>query len=550
MIQQTTDFPLYPERTPKIKVTLDGNDLEADHQIQFYSALTCNSSRALSDLITLAIDDSNTDINEDTTQGVNINLHPGVHEIYAGVVNGNELQCSRENLEYVVYNPLVAGHEFACYLKSTGPATSNSVYCWGSGDDGHLGSGDTLPNLFNERVEGIIAKFITTGGDHSCAILRDNSVKCWGRGSYGRLGNGDDSDIGDSTDEIANADPVDLGTGRVAKVISAGGRHTCAILDNDRLKCWGRNNEGQLGLGHNDDLGLTDSEMGDNLDPVNLGEGRIAKAIATGDNHTCVILDNDDVKCWGRNNEGQLGLGHTNDYGDSSNETINALSAVNLGTGRTAKAIAAGSYHTCAILDDDNVKCWGKNTEGQLGLGDTDNYGDDETTFPSLDLGEYDHDGDGDDTNPTAEIPFTAKTITAGEEHTCAILSNDQVKCWGLNDQGQLGQNNTCNYGGDDDPTTDGTDSNPDVNESDIAAMPTITLSTDERAISIAAGDKHTCALVDIDDNRNNTDFVIRCWGHNNNGQLGIGDTNNVGDGDPNNNEVADSSFAVGAGGL
>ena len=550
-----SELPLYPEKNPKIKVILDGDDLEADHQIQFYSSLTCNSSRTLSDPITLAIDDGTTDINEDTTQGVNIDLHPGVHNIYAGVVNGNELQCSREDLEYVVYNPVVAGHEFTCHLTSTGN-TSSQVNCWGSGTNGRLGTNtqsssspsqvmlkrDTYTNPIST------AKFITTGGYHACAILDDNSVKCWGQASYGRLGNGDDNnDIGDSSNELADAEVVKLGTGRVVKVISAGGSHTCAILDNDQLKCWGRNNEGQLGLAHDDDLGDDSDEMGDDLDPVNLGTGRIAKAIATGDSHTCAILDNGDVKCWGRNDEGQLGLGHTNDYGDDSSETVNKLAKVNLGA--KAKAIAAGGNHTCAILDNDSLKCWGENDEGQLGLGDTDNYGNDETTFTSIDLGEWDHDNDGTDTTPTPEVPLTAKAIAAGEDHTCVILSNDQVKCWGLNDKGQLGQGNINNYGGENIPLGEdaGEDDEDEVDESDIAKMNPVDLgdnvSDPYTAIAIAAGDKHTCVSLNSITSTSDDGVVeghIKCWGNNNNYQLSIG--NNMAPFDIIGNEINETN--------
>ena len=116
--------------------------------------------------------------------------------------------------------------------------------------------------------------------------------------------------------------------------------------------------------------------MGDNLLAVDLGTGKTARAIEAGDNHTCAILDNESVKCWGANASGQLGLGHTNIRGDNSSLMGDNLLAVDLGSDRTAKAIAAGYAHTCAILDNSLVKCWGSNTSGQLGLGDTDNRGD------------------------------------------------------------------------------------------------------------------------------------------------------------------------------
>jgi len=98
--------------------------------------------------------------------------------------------------------------------------------------------------------------------------------------------------------------------------------------------------------------------------------------ITAGSAHSCYMLDNGSVKCWGKNNLGQLGLGDTSTRGDNSSEMGDNLTIVDLGSGRTATALEAGDYHTCAILDNASVKCWGANAAGQLGLGDTNNRGD------------------------------------------------------------------------------------------------------------------------------------------------------------------------------
>jgi hypothetical protein len=97
-------------------------------------------------------------------------------------------------------------------------------------------------------------------------------------------------------------------------------------------------------------------------------------AVVAGEEHTCALLANNTVKCWGANDDGQLGLGDNNTRGDNGGEMGDSLLAVDLGTGRTAKAVTAGGYHTCALLDNNTVKCWGGNFSGQLGLGD--NNGD------------------------------------------------------------------------------------------------------------------------------------------------------------------------------
>ena len=180
-------------------------------------------------------------------------------------------------------------------------------------------------------------------------MLDDDSVKCWGNNGDGRLGLGHTLDRGDGPGEMGDALPaVDLGTGRTAKMISIGGVHTCALLDDDSVKCWGWNNDGQLGLGHTSNRGDGPGEMGDDLDAVDLGTGRTAKMISAGDVHTCALLDDDSVKCWGDGSYGQLGLGDWSKRGDGPGEMGDDLDAVDLGTGRTAKMISVGSAsHVC-----------------------------------------------------------------------------------------------------------------------------------------------------------------------------------------------------------
>ena len=278
---------------------------------------------------------------------------------------------------------------------------------------------------------------ITAGAAHTCALLDDDSVKCWGSNTSGQLGLGDTSNRGGAANEMGNSLPeVDLGTGRTAKHVTAGGYHTCTILDDDSVKCWGSNTSGQLGIGDSSNRGDAANEMGDNLPAVDLGTNRIAKHVTAGGQHTCALLDDDSVKCWGYTGNGQLGLGDTSNRGGAANQMGDNLPEVDLGTSRTAKHVTADVAHTCALLDDDSVKCWGASGSGQLGLGDTSNRGraanEMGDNLPEVDLG-------------TGRI---AKHVTAGGQHTCAILDDDSVKCWGGSGSGQLGLGDTSNRGG------------------------------------------------------------------------------------------------------
>ena len=140
--------------------------------------------------------------------------------------------------------------------------------------------------------------------------------------------------------------------------LSGDHHHNCAVLDNGDLKCWGSGSSGQLGHGANTNLNAPPSTA------IDLGTGRTAVAVATGVHFTCAILDNGDLKCWGRDFEGQLGNGP----GSNAYTYAPSSTAIDLGTGRTAVAVSAGYYHACAVLDNGELKCWGKDDYGQLGL--------------------------------------------------------------------------------------------------------------------------------------------------------------------------------------
>jgi len=321
---------------------------------------------------------------------------------------------------------------------------------------------------------------------HICAVHDDNSVKCWGNNMYGQLGLGDKRDRGYPSGEMG---AVDLGTGRFATAIAVGDRHTCALLDDKSVKCWGSNWVGAIGLGDTNDRGDEPGEMGDNLPAVDLGTGRSATAISAGHSHTCALLDDKSVKCWGKNDGYQLGLGDRNRRGDASGEMGDNLPAVDLGTGRFATAISAGHSHTCALLDDKSVKCWGSNGYGQLGLGDRTPRGYAYYTMgdnlPAVDLG----------------TGRSATAISAGHTHTCALLDDNSVKCWGSNFEGRLGLGDKLHRG----------DASGEMGDN----LPAVDLGTGRLATAISAGYQHTCALLD--------DKSVKCWGGNYYGALGIG---------------------------
>ena len=434
---------------------------------------------------------------------------------------------------------LAAGEFFTCALLDT---AVGSVKCWGANCYGQLGQGDTNDRggywgemgHFLPAVDlGGKAVSLCAGQSHACAILDGGDVKCWGENDAGQLGLGDTENRGDDMFEMGdNLTAVDLGTGLTAVSIACGEDHTCAVLDDGSVKCWGYNDYGQLGQGDNSDRGDEEYEMGDNLTAVNLGTGRTAVSIACGEYHTCAVLDDGSVKCWGANEADigwrrTLGQGDADDRGDDPNEMGDYLPAVELGAGRTVQSIAAGYDHTCAVLDDASVKCWGGNLHGQLGHEfafaniqefEPEYYSNGERGFYAYEMGDYLPATDlmslacGAEVSAAATPPTcgqpAAQAACAGYAHTCAVLDDGSVKCWGENSEGQLG-------------IGDSVDRGDDMFEMG-ANLTTVDLGTGRTAVNIACGNYFTCAILD--------DESVKCWGDNNYGQLGQGDDHDRGD--------------------
>ncbi|MDC0675300.1 RCC1 domain-containing protein [Nannocystis radixulma] len=320
--------------------------------------------------------------------------------------------------------------------------------CWGSNWDGELGAGDTEPRGMGPGEMGDALPFVDLGVDSKvvamstgpafvCAVTDQGQVKCWGSNWVGQLGLGDVEYRGDEPGEMGdNLPPVDLGRTVKATHIGTGDVHACALLEGGSVKCWGRGNVGQLGLGDVQIRGDGPGEMGDALPAVDLGQGAVVKSLALGGGHSCAILGTQELKCWGHNDRGQLGLGDTFNRGDEPGEMGDNLPAVDLGTGRTAVALGASLFSTCAVLDDATVKCWGDNVWGQLGLGDQqargDQIGEMGNNLPTVDLG------------PGQKAVSLANS---GALHQCAVLASGALKCWGSNGFGRLGLGDIKNRG-------------------------------------------------------------------------------------------------------
>jgi alpha-tubulin suppressor-like RCC1 family protein len=218
------------------------------------------------------------------------------------------------------------------------------VRCWGSNGYGQIGDGTSRTRYTPVTVSGLDYGVVqlSVGLWHSCAVLSSGGVRCWGAGENGRLGDG--------AEEVRRI-PVDVvGLSSGVAAVGAGGAHTCALLHSGGVKCWGVNNFGTLGDG---------TTVYERLTPVNVvGLSSGAVALSTGGSHNCVLMDAGRLRCWGLNRYGELGDGTI----IQRNVPVWVVD-----NGKTFTHVVASSGHTCALTDARLVKCWGRNDAGQLG---------------------------------------------------------------------------------------------------------------------------------------------------------------------------------------
>lgn len=342
-------------------------------------------------------------------------------------------------------------------------------------DDDIDGDGCDIDCTFTEILH------VDAGEQHTCVLIEGGRIRCWGRGEFGQLGHGNPNNIGD--DEYPS-DVADVALPGPATSISLGGQHTCALLQDGGLRCWGLNDRGQLGYG--DILNRGDDEGLIGLPGIGIPPVVSARA---GSRHTCARASGGAVRCWGKNDMGELGYANSID----TFEVLTPGGAVDLGG--TASLLELGWQHACARFIDGGMRCWGWGDSGRLGYATLDTIGDDEV--PSV-------------VGLVSAVPvgLPANTeiagIALGGNHSCVLLQAGEVLCWGAAGSGQLGQGDIAIIGDDEAP----------------ASRPAVSLGGS--AVQITAGNNHSCALLD--------DGNVRCWGDNTVGQLGLGNTMNLGD--------------------
>lgn len=347
---------------------------------------------------------------------------------------------------------LDAGSSHSCAVRAGG------VWCWGNNFHQQLGSPITVDTstepytytgLMSSGVPLQISGLsnvtaVSAGESHSCALHANGTVSCWGNGDYGQLGHGS---------RVGSATPVAVSGLNTAVAVSAGGFNTCALLQGGGVSCWGNSN--------------TSVEQ---LVPAPVAGLSGVTVLASGYGHHCAVLADGGVRCWGDNNDGQLGNGSQTD--SASPVVVSGIA--------NAVAVVAGSRHSCALLADGSVRCWG--------------YRGISTGFGTVRSGLM---GDGGTGVSPALAPVTvsgistAVALVTGPAHTCALLQDASVWCWGAEGHAR----------GQADP-------------SDVALSP-VQVGMSGAVNALALGDDHTCVSL--------ASGGVQCLGSGGRGQLGTG---------------------------
>ncbi|MET0791108.1 MAG: protease pro-enzyme activation domain-containing protein [Polyangiaceae bacterium] len=235
-----------------------------------------------------------------------------------------------------------SGESFNCALVAGG-----NVWCWGDNVAGNLGDGTVVDRPLPVQVPGLTGvQSIAVGGIHVCALMTGGTVSCWGWNFAGQLGDGTTTD---------RHSPTTVPGLAVVTSLTAGGDFNCAILQSGPVLCWGLNALGQLGDGTTTTRGV----------PAVVPGLANVRTIFSGDesDHACALFITGGVSCWGANHDGEVGDGTT---------SLSKLSPVPVqGLGGTVTSLGMSAHASCAVLASGDLKCWGNNAEGQLGIGDT-----------------------------------------------------------------------------------------------------------------------------------------------------------------------------------
>lgn len=384
------------------------------------------------------------------------------------------------------------------------------IKCWGYNNFGQLGLGDAvtrgdeslemggnLPAVF--LGSDFKAVSVMTGGSHTCARSSENRIKCWGANTFGQLGGKDTSVIGDEETETGDFIPyLDFTEetqtdGELMKFV-AGQNHNCVLFASGRVKCFGYNGNGELGIEMKSNGVLkhqsTFVKFPGKISDVFVSFGK-----------TCIVDEFNKLYCFGGNHSGSAGQEISGPIGNKDGDIAN-LKPIKLGTDAKIIDVSGQSNHTCVSFENERPRCFGLGYKGILGTGNAEPVGEKP--------GEM-----GEDLLPVQFPNISALRVSGGFLFNCG-LDNEmgKVYCWGEGTHGQLGSGYQSNIG-----------EKPEDIESNLSP---VDLGQEEFVVKIKTASDSTCALL-----KGHNDFKehkLKCWGVNNHGQLGQGHRFKLGD--------------------
>jgi alpha-tubulin suppressor-like RCC1 family protein len=389
-----------------------------------------------------------------------------------------------------LYASVSVANEHAC-----GITTSGVLKCWGYNYLGRIGDGTTVNKLVPTIIDSGTTYSQVKAGPHStCGITSINQVKCWGSNSYGQVGNG--------TTSTAQASPVLIDSSTTYSQIVLGAEHTCGITTSGVLKCWGKNSLGQVG----------DNTTSDKLVPTIIDPGISYSKIQLGYGRTCGISSAGIFKCWGNNTYSRNGYDPLTFVNGNIPNTIDS--------GTTYTNLSLSIYHTCGITSDSSLKCWGSNSNGQLGRGVIEG----ESGIPTI-----------------VDTGTTYSKVLADRYHTCGITTQGYLKCWGRPETNSsyaanetiefpapvpiapelkfskisLRYYRSCGISDGGKLYCWGSQQSAIGDGSNLDRLTPVEIDKDTYYSNISIGEWHTCGITAGGD--------LKCWGSNWSGQLGIG---------------------------
>jgi formylglycine-generating enzyme len=389
---------------------------------------------------------------------------------------------------------VIAGDTHACVLTERG-----RLKCWGDNSQGQLGQGTNTPISEPAKwpfIDLPSVKEVALSLNRTCVVTEKGEAKCFGADSLanppltGLLGTGvtGQESLGDGVGEMQVLPSVAI-AGEATSIVSGRG-HSCVLLTNGDVKCWGSNMSGRLGIGSTDPvMGAGSSVFSENV-----------IALAASYDSTCALLGGPAIACWGENfvDQGQLLGGvlgiNTDEFarGDMMGEMAMPAFVVLPNSIANVQTITSSGHHYCIQAEDGGASpstyCWGYGPQGQLGHGDKFQWGNAQAARNMNDL-------------PPTPLGTDIREISAGRTHSCALYTNGDIKCWGTNLAGELclgTKGSALNVGDDPDEMMK------------IAPLK----NSESKAVQISAGGHLTCALFD--------NGGVKCWGDNRMGQAGV----------------------------